>query len=313
MSNKVFDIKPKYKITESQLVDWCLNNPFPGNNKWTANHPIWKCYVPGQMSPYDAWYDEKCITKAVKNMLKTIDRCIAENKEDGFVKRHLGALNSCVIENGEIVKSDKLLLELVLARFTIAKIASKVTAISPTDCVKIFDESGIDLSKYNGIYVPMAGFGGIIEGYKRWLKNNDSIDKISNIEAYDINKSFCDWYGWKQRDMLESIIETDKVCIVCPPFGKNYEHWVDSSENGASQDIIDDMADITFIKWYELIKKHVKAPAYIIIGPELSSNGRDINKCGNLFKKRVGIQLWTDELYERLLSKEERINEGIKE
>ena len=313
VSNKVFAIKPKYKITESQLVDWCLKNPFPGNNKWTANHPIWKCYVPGQPSPYDAWNDEKCIRKAVKNMLKTIDRCIAENKEDGFVKRHLGALNSCVIENGEIVKSDKLLLELVLARFTIVKIASKVTAISPTDCVKIFDESGIDLSKYDGIYVPMAGFGGIVDGYKRWLKNNDSINKISNIEAYDINKSFCDWYGWKQRDMLESIIETDKVCIVCPPFGKNYEHWVDNSEDGISQDVIDRMADITFIEWYGLIKKHVKAPAYIIIGPELSSNGRDIKKCGNLFKKRVGIQLWTDELYERLLSEDERIKEGIKE
>ena len=311
--NKVFAIKPKYKITESQLVDWCLNNPFPGNNKWTANHPIWKCYVPGQPSPYDAWYDEKCITKAVKNMFRTLDRCINESREDSFVKRHLCAINSCVIENSKIISSDKRLLELVLARFTIAKIASKVTAISPTDCIKIFDESGIDLSKYNGIYVPMAGFGGIVEGYKIWLKNNDSIDNISNIEAYDINKSFCDWYGWKQRDMLGSIIETDKVCIVCPPFGKNYEHWVDNSEDGISQDVINRMADITFIEWYELIKKHVKAPAYIIIGPELSSNGRDIKKCGNLFKKRVGIQLWTDEIYERLLSKEERVNEGIKE
>ena len=313
ISNRVFAVKPNFLITEEQLVEWCLNNPFPGNSKWTANHPIWKCYVPGQPSPYNAWYDEKCIRKAVKNMFITLDRCINESKEDGFVKRHLYAINSCVIENNKIISSDKRLLELVLARFTIAKIASKVTAISPTDCIKIFDESGIDLSKYNGIYVPMAGFGGIVEGYKRWLKNNDSIDKISNIEAYDINKSFCDWYGWKQRDMLESIIETDKVCIVCPPFGKNYEHWVDSSENGISQDIIDGMADITFIKWYELIKKHVKAPAYIIIGPELSSNGRDVNKCGNLFKKRAGIQLWTDELYERLLSKEDRINEGIKE
>ena len=313
VSNKVFAIKPKYKITESQLVDWCLNNPFPGNNKWAADHPIWKCYVPGQTSPYDAWYDGKYIAKAVKNMFRTLDRCINESREDSFVKRHLRAINSCVIENNKIISSDRRLLELVLARFTIAKIASKVTAISSKDCIKIFDESGIDLSKYNGIYVPMAGFGGIIDGYKRWLKNNDSIDKISNIEAYDINKSFCDWYGWTQRDMLESIIETDKVCIVCPPFGKNYEHWVDSSEDGISQDIIDDMADITFIKWYELIKKHVKAPAYIIIGPELSSNGRDINKCGNLFKKRVGIQLWTDELYEQLLSKEARINEGIKE
>lgn len=313
--NKVFEVNPNYIVTETQLVKWCLKNPLPGNNKWDANHPIWKCYVPGQPSPYDAWNDEKCIRKAVKNMLKTIDRCITESKEDSFVKRHLGALNSCVIENGEIVKSDNLLLVLVLARFTIAKIASKVTAISPTDCMRIFDESNIDLSKYNGIYVPMAGFGGIVEGYKRWLKKNDSNynEKISNIEAYDINKSFCDWYGWDQKDMLQSIVETDKVCIVCPPFGKNYEHWVDNSEDGISQDVIDRMSDITFIEWYGLIKKHIKAPAYIIIGPELSSNGRDIKKCGNLFKKRVGIQLWTDELYERLLSKDERINEGIKD
>lgn len=311
--NKVFKFKPKYKITESQLVEWCLKNSFPGNNKWTANHPIWKCYVPGQPSPYNAWSDEKYIRKAVNNMFHTLDGCINENKEESFIKRHLDAINSCVVENNKIISSDKCLLELVLARFTIAKIASKVTAISPTDCIKIFNESDIDLCKYNGIYVPMAGFGGIIEGYKRWVKDNDSIDKISNIEAYDINKSFCDWYGWEQRDMLESIIETDKVCVVCPPFGKNYEHWIDSSEDGISQDIIDDMADITFIEWYDLIKKHIKAPAYIIIGPELSSNGRDVTKSGNLFKKRNGVQLWTDELYNKFLNKENRINEGIKD
>ena len=308
--------KSNFKITEDQLVEYCLKNEFPGNSKWTANHPIWKCYVPGQQSPYNAWNDEKCITKAVKNMFKTLDKCICENKDYSFVKRHLDAINSCVIENNKIISSDNRLLELVLARFTVAKIASKVTAISPTDCMKIFDESGIDLSKYNGIYAPMAGFGGIVEGYTRWIKKNDSGDymsKISGIEAYDINKSFCDWYGWQQRDMLESIIETDKVCIVCPPFGKNYEHWIDSAEDGISQDVIDDMADITFIEWYALIKKHVKAPAYIIIGPELSSNGRNTKKCGNLFKKRVGIQLWTDELYERFLSENERLNEGIKE
>lgn len=314
--NEVFVIEPKYKITEEQLIEWCLNSPFPGNNKWEANHPIWKCYVPGQSSPYDAWSDEKCVRKAVKNLFQTLDKCISDNKEYSFVKRHLCAINSCIIENNKIISSDKRLLELVLARFTIIKIASKVTAISPTDCMKIFDESGINLCYFNGLYAPMAGFGGIIEGYKRWIKKNNSgnyNERIYSIEAYDINKSFCEWYGWKQRDMLESIIETDKVCIVCPPFGKNYEHWVDSSKDGISQNVINDMADITFIEWYSLIKKHVKAPAYIIIGPELSSNGRDVTKCGNLFKKRVGIQLWTDELYERLLSKEERINEGIKE
>ena len=314
--NKVFNINPNNIVSEYQLVEWCLKNPFPGNKKWDGNHPIWKCFVPGQPSPYDAWYDKNCIKKAVKNMFWILEKSINNKKYDSFVKRHLDALNSCIIDNDKIINSDKILLELVLSRFTISKIASKVTAISPSDCMKIFDESNIDLTKYNGIYAPMAGFGGIVEGYKRWIKKNDSGDymgKILNIEAYDINKSFCDWYGWKQKDMLESIVETDKVCVVCPPFGKNYEHWVDSSENGISQDVMNDMADITFIEWYDLIKKHVKAPAYIIIGPELSSKGRDTNKCINLFKKRVGIQLWTDELYNRMLSKEERINEGIKE
>jgi hypothetical protein len=78
--NKVFSIKNKYKITEDQLVEWCLSNPFPGNSKWTAKHPIWKCYVPGQQSPYIAWSDEKYIRKAVRNMFQTLDRCINENK-----------------------------------------------------------------------------------------------------------------------------------------------------------------------------------------------------------------------------------------
>jgi hypothetical protein len=99
--------KYNFKITEHQLVEYCLNNPFPGNSKWTANHPIWKCYVPGQPSPYIAWFNEKYLKKAVNNMFKTLDRCISESKEDSFVKRHLNAINSCVIENNKIVSSDK--------------------------------------------------------------------------------------------------------------------------------------------------------------------------------------------------------------
>ena len=59
--------------------------------------------------------------------------------------------------------SYKQLLEIVLSRFTIAKIASKVPAISPTEYMKIFDKSGIDLTKYNGLYAHMTGFGGICQ------------------------------------------------------------------------------------------------------------------------------------------------------
>ena len=59
--------------------------------------------------------------------------------------------------------------------------------------MKIFDESGIDLTKYNGLYAPMAGFGGIVGWYVRWMEKNSQIAKkeaFSGIKTYDINKSF---------------------------------------------------------------------------------------------------------------------------
>ena len=71
--------------------------------------------------------------------------------------------------------------------------------------LKIIEESGIDLTQ--GVYCPMAGFGGIVEGTKEWFKKNN---KNINIEAYDINKNFCDWYGWEQRDVLAQHIITEE-------------------------------------------------------------------------------------------------------
>ena len=71
--------------------------------------------------------------------------------------------------------------------------------------------------------------------------------------------------------------------MVCPPFGKKYEHWKGTP---------DEMSDISFAKWVKLIKEHVKAPRYVFIGPETKSAN---NKCG-LFSKKVGIELY--EVYE---------------
>ena len=151
--------------------------------------------------------------------------------------------------------------------------------------------SKIDIS--NGVYVPMAGFGGIKHAAELWFQDNFVFPINGNwdhlIECYDINESFCNWYGWTQRDMLQQIIHTDKTCLVCPPFGKTYEHWKGTP---------DEMADIGFVEWYKLIKKHVIAPNYIIIGPEIGGKGYDnSNKkmCG-LFNKTTGIQLWTDDM-----------------
>lgn len=86
---------------------------------------------------------------------------------------------------------------MILARFTIAKIAPKVTAINKKDVYKLMEESNIDFSK--GVYIPMAGFGGIVEATKMWFINHKIPMKNNSyaylIEAFDINPNFCLWYG----------------------------------------------------------------------------------------------------------------------
>ena len=256
-------------ITEAMLVDLCMSSPFPGTDKWAADHPIWKCYVPGHISPKDAWVNKTIVTKAVRNMIKVLTDSVRDNKYHSFCRRHFTALAN--------LKTDaKSICRLVLNRFTVAKYAPKVTALRASDLLKIIDESGVDLSR--GVYCPMAGFGGIVDGVKTWFKVRHQ-DPI--IEAYDINPRFCDWYGWTQRDVLAQIVHTDKVVVVCPPFGKEYEHW-----DGTP----DDMSDIPFNEWVSLIKQHVVAPEYVFIGPEVSPNK---NKCG-LFAKKVGIALYKE-------------------
>ena len=261
-------------VSEDSIVGLCKNTAFPGTQKWPANHPIWKSYVPGYKSPYNAWNDETLIRKAVKNMLKTLDDSLASGKYKSFCLKHIAAI--VCFGKGKPTE----LAALILNRFTIAKIAPKVTALRAGELLNIIEESHKDLS--NGVYCPMAGFGGIIDGVKQWFVNHGK-DPTGKIEAYDINKQFCDWYGWTERDVLAQVITTDKTVVVCPPFGKRYEHW-----DGTP----DEMSDIGFHKWVDLIKKHVVAPDYIFIGPELDNNSKS-NACG-LFKRKVGIQWYPD-------------------
>ena len=267
-------------ITE-KIVDYCLTQELPGNGKWPANHPIWDCNVGNKVSPRFAWSDRNYLEKAVKNIFYMLP------KDEKFKIRHIKELLNCQILDNRIVYASQKLLQMIQDRFTIAKIAPKVTAISEYSVKKIIDESGIDIS--NGVYLPMAGFGGIY----RAVKSYGDID----VETYDINEKFCHWYGWKQRDMLAQKVVTDKVCICCPPFGKKYEHW-----DGTP----DEMSDIDFKEWYKLIKKYVIAPEYIIIGPEIDKTGtgsnkgvdKDGKKQSGLFTKTVGIMRWTDDMVE---------------
>ena len=267
-------------LTE-KIVDYCLTQDLPGNGKWHSNHPIWDCNVGNKVSPRFAWSNRNYLEKAVKNIFYMLP------KDEKFKTRHIKELLNCQMLDNRIVYASQKLLQMIQDRFTIAKIAPKVTAISEYSVKKIIDESGIDIS--NGVYLPMAGFGGIY----RAVKSYGDID----VETYDINEKFCHWYGWKQRDMLTQKVVTDKVCICCPPFGKKYEHW-----DGTP----DEMSDIDFKEWYKLIKQYVIAPEYIIIGPEIDKTGtgsnkgvdKDGKKQSGLFTKTVGIMRWTDDMVE---------------
>lgn len=271
-------IKEFYNIEldENIIFEKCFGKPFPGTSKWPAEHPIWDSFLPGHVSPKDAWHDEKRFKAAIKNLIWMLNKSIDENKYIPFSRKHIRALLN-------IDTSDEILY-LILNRFTIAKIAPKVTALDETVLFKIIQEVGADLS--SGVYCPMAGFGGIVRGAKRWF---DTHGLVADVEAYDINKTFCDWYGWTQRDVLAQTITTDKTVIVCPPFGKTYEHWKGTP---------DEMSDIGFLEWTKLIREHIKAPNYIFIGPE---NNKGKNSCG-LFKRTVGVAYYPttelDKLYD---------------
>lgn len=265
------------------FVDCCLRHELPGNFKWPGEHPIWDGHVGNRKSPRDAWNDRECLEKAVKNIFYMCKR------EDDLRVRHVSEMMKCEISGNRIVHMNPKFMGLIMNRFTIAKIAPKVTALSGFEVNRLIDESGIDIS--HGVYVPMSGFGGIIDGCHRWGKEHGV---EIECECYDINENLCEWYGWKRRDILENVIYTDKVCICCPPFGKNYEHWKGTPR---------EMSDIGFKEWYGLIKKHVIAPEYLIIGPEVDMTGTGSNKGfdskGNrrsgLFTKKSGVMVWNDE------------------
>lgn len=228
--------------TMKDMVDLCLTSDFPGTKKWPADHPIWDCNIARCVTPRSAWSNPEVLTKAVYNMFWIVQKSIRDNKYDDFVEAHKQA----VIEGGIV------LLRKVLARFTIAKIAPKVTALPESLFLRDVLETGTDLS--NGVYCPMAGFGGIVRGCETWFAKN----KLStNIEAFDINQNLCNYYGWSCRDVLSEKVVTDKVVVVCPPFGNNTEQWA-----GTDSKFLLDMED-----WCLLIKEYITAPRYIFFGP----------------------------------------------
>ena len=262
-----------FDINKERVIDDCMYLPFPGTLKWEANNPIWECNIVNKKSPKEAWSNYELMYKAVSNLYYITNKSIIENKYEKFVNRIYHVFEQAYSNNNNFLP----LCREVLLRFTVAKIAPKVTALMPSTFEKIINESGIDIS--NGVYCPMAGFGGIIEGTKRVFKK---AKKESIIEAYDINKNFCDYYGWTQRNILSQKIITDKIVIACPPFGNKTERW-----KGTPDNMYYDFRD-----WCKLIKEYIKASNYILIGPE-KKNYKPNQKCG-LFSKKYGIEWYME-------------------
>ena len=262
-------------LSKKQGFDICRKNGFPGTDKWPKEHPIWDCNVDKYPTPREAWDNDIKLMKAVDNLYWVCHRNLYNDVGWDMLNRHKREFDS--LDSEGISKR-------VLNRFTIAKIAPKVTALMSSSMLKILDEAKIDIS--NGIYSPMSGFGGIPEGCKRWFDEH-GMDTTNKIEAYDINPNFCKWYGWNQRDVLAQVVHTDKVCIACPPFGEHTEKW-----NGTPNNMY-----YEFEEWACLIRKHVIAPNYILIGPEIS-NPKDRYasgaKASGLFVKKNGIQYYPE-------------------
>lgn len=250
--------------SKEDLLNLCINSPFPGTLKYEPNHPIWDCYIARSISPKEAWKSKIHLLKAINNLYWIVNKCLKENKYIDFFNN---------VEKAFSTNNNIEILRAVLTRFTVAKIAPKVTALPESMFLKIIKESNIDIS--NGIYCPMAGFGGIIRGAERWFKQHDIKPKI---EAFDINPYFCKYYGWIQKDLLSDYVETDKVVFVCPPFGEKTERWKGTPDN----------MYYSFEEWVNLIKEHIKAPQYIFVGPEINTLERA--HLSGLFRKRYGIQ-----------------------
>lgn len=268
-----------FGYTKKELFDICASSPFPGTSKWPAEHPIWNCNITGKLSPKEAWIDEECLNKAIDNLFWILNRCV-----DGFHKEYPEFVESHRKAFSQIGLS---MLEKVLNRFTIAKIAPKVTALSESLFYKAIIQSNLDIS--SGVYCPMAGFGGIVRASKKWLLKHNILNIDKKLYAADINKNFCDWYGWINKDVLSEVVTTDKTVCVCPPFGDKTERW-----NGTPKSMYK-----TFEEWVKLIVDHIHSPQYIFIGPnevERKENGICVGLFGRKSQARYYVQSEIDKI-----------------
>lgn len=283
---KDLDDSIAFGYTQQDVLNICKNEPFPGSSTYPPNHPIWTGYSGKCLTPLKAWEDETCLIKAVRNWfyMLCMNELMLEFNPDNRTQEKLDSLYTSYNKRwgkALIEHDNNMIVQYVLNRFTVAKIAPRVTALSPTKVLKIMEESGLDFSC--GVYSCCSGFGGIIEGAKLWAKK---YKKEIDIEAYDINPLFCEYYGWIQRDFTAQHIKTDKIVVCCPAYGDNDEKWRDTPETNAAG-----LSNYEgFHQNCKLITSFIDAPYYIFVGPTKESK----NSCG-LFSKRTSNDMFYPE------------------
>lgn len=276
---KDLDNSIAFGYTQQDILDICRNEPFPGSSTYPPDSPIWTGCSGNCKTPIEAWKDENCLIKAVRNWMYML--CMNEimlhfnpdnrtqEKLDSLYTAYNNRWGKALLEH-----DNNMIAQYVLNRFTVAKIAPRVTALSANKVLKIMEESGLDFSC--GVYSCCTGFGGILEGAKLWAKKHK---KEIEIEAYDINPIFCEYYGYIQRDVTAQVIKTDKVVVCCPPYGPNDEKWKDTPDTNAAGL----STYMGFHQWCATISKFVQSTAgYVFIGPTKESK----NSCG-LFSKKA--------------------------
>lgn len=133
---KLFGVSKRY------CLRLCTRNKLPGTDKWPADNPIWDCYIAGSLSPRVAWSKREYLKKAIDNLFWITKKSIRTNKYPEFVQRIKKSF-----------KSDAGIMKEIQARFTIAKIAPKVTALMESKFLSIIEESKVDISC--GIYLEL--------------------------------------------------------------------------------------------------------------------------------------------------------------
>ena len=193
---KSYDKLLKMKTYDKYHKDINLNTRVGDRIINHFHESIWRAHRSNNISPYEAWQDDKLLMKVIKN---------------------------------RIIYQSYLNPNKILQGFNISKVATKVSVFSAGRAKMLINKY---LNDCNEIFDPFSGFSGRMLGAislgKRYIGqdiSNIHVNESNNIIAFlkdkgiDINASII------QKDILESNGEYECL-FTCPPY-EDIEQWLD--------------------------------------------------------------------------------------